>query len=383
MSVQTLSQPVSTRPGKLFYINNIKVLMTVLVVLHHTVITYGGPGGWYYAEKTTRTGALIPMTMFVSINQSFFMGFFFLLAAFFTPGSYERKGVGKFISDRILRLGLPLIFYSFILSPLLSFLVYYFAKGNHITYLQYLGGFDSWVDFGVLWFVAALLLFTLVYVLYRRIVKQKPKRVLSVPGTRAIFLFAVLLGIVSFFVRVEFPVGWVLKPVGFQLGHFTQYIALFIAGLLAYKNNWFENLSFHTGKQLTLCAVVLLLFFPVFYVIKEKTGMPVSWYSGGLHWQSLLYAVWEQCIGISILTALLAAGRKYWNRSSLFLERLSRSAFAVYILHPLVIISLSMAARNWAADPAIKLLIVAPLAILGSFILGALFVLLPGVRKII
>lgn len=383
MSVQTLSSGADKRAGKLFYINNIKVLMTVLVVLHHTVITYGGPGGWYYAEKTSRIGALIPMTMFVSINQSFFMGFFFLLSAFFTPASYERKGAEKFVKDRLLRLGLPLIFYSFIFSPLLSFLVYYFAKGNHITYLQYLSGFDSWIDFGVLWFVAALLLFTLVYVLYRRIARDSHKALLKVPGTVMILSFAVVLGVISFCVRLVFPVGWVLKPVGFQLGHFTQYIALFITGIVAYKNNWFEKLSSRTGKQLAVCAIVLLLFFPAFYVIKEKTDMPVSWFSGGLHWQSLLYAVWEQCMGISILTALLTAGRKYWNSSSLFLERLSGSAFAVYILHPLVIISLSLAVRNWTVDPAIKLLLVAPLAVLGSFILGMLFVLLPGIKRIL
>ncbi|RYE25743.1 MAG: acyltransferase, partial [Sphingobacteriaceae bacterium] len=153
------------RPPKLFYVDNIKVLMTILVVLHHTAVTYGGPGSWYYNEKTTQLGALIPMTMFVSVNQSFFMGFFFLLAAFFTPNSYERKGAGKFITERLFRLGIPLLFYSLIFSPLLSYLVYYFAEGHHITYTQYLGGFDDWVDFGVLWFLAALLLFTTIYVL--------------------------------------------------------------------------------------------------------------------------------------------------------------------------------------------------------------------------
>lgn len=338
---------VGPRPTKLFYIDHIKVLMTILVVLHHTAVTYGGPGSWYYNEKTTHLSALIPMTMFVSVNQSFFMGFFFLLAAFFTPGSLERKGIGKFLADRLLRLGIPLIFYSFIFSPMLSYLVYYFAKGHHITYLQYLGGFDDWVDFGVLWFVAALLLFTLIYVLWRSVIKGGPENRVPVPATMTIILFAVVLGVISFLVRAVFPVGWVLKPLGFQLEHFTQYIALFIAGLLAFKNNWFEQLTTHTGKQLGLFAILLLLFFPIFYLIKIKLDMPIARYSGGLHWQSLLYAVWEQCIGLSILTALLALGKQLWNRSSRLLTRLSRCAFAVYIFHPLVLICLSLAVRNW------------------------------------
>jgi surface polysaccharide O-acyltransferase-like enzyme len=374
---------IPAQPKKLFYIDNLKIILTVLVILHHTFITYGASGGWYYTQKTTNMGALVPMTMFVSLNQSFFMGFFFLLAAYFTQSSYDKKGAGRFLSDRLLRLGVPLLFYSFILSPFLSYLVYYFGKGQHITYLQYLSGFDGWIDFGVLWFVAALLVFTLAYVLWRSVNKTAIQKNLPVPTAGYIILFAVALGVISFLVRIIFPVGWVLKPLGFQLGHFTQYIGLFIVGLLAFKNNWFDKLPTRTGKQLGLFALLLLLFFPVFYLIRVKCNMPVSWYSGGFHWQSLLYAVWEQGIGISIITALLARGKRLWNKSTQLLAKLSRSTFAVYIFHPLAIIALSLAARNWAVDPAEKLLLVAPLAVLCSFFIGLLMVRAPVIKKVI
>ena len=71
----------------------------------------------------------------------------------------------RFVKDRLIRLGIPLVFYSFILSPVLIYLVYYFGEGHRISFIQFLSGFHDWIDFGVLWFVAALLLFTLVYVL--------------------------------------------------------------------------------------------------------------------------------------------------------------------------------------------------------------------------
>lgn len=373
----------AAHPQKLFYIDNLRIILTCLVILHHSFVTYGAPGGWYYTEKTTLLGALVPMTMFVSLNQSFFMGFFFLLAAYFTRSSYQRKGAGRFLADRVLRLGIPLIFYSLIFSPFVSYLVYYFGKGYHINYLYYLGMYDDWIDFGVLWFVAALLVFTLIYVLCLRFIKIRPSKPLPVPKAGAIILFAVILGAISFLVRVVFPVGWVLKPVGFQLGHFSQYIGLFVFGLVAHKNNWFQQLPYQTGKRLLLPALLLLLFFPVFYIIRVKSNMPLAWYSGGFHWQSLLYAVWEQCIGLSIITALLAKGRQAWNSTSSFLSKLSRSAFAVYIFHPVVIVSLSLTFRNWPVDPALKLLIVAPLAVAGSFVLGSLVVLIPVVKRIV
>lgn len=369
--------------NKLLYIDNIKILLTVLVVLHHTFIAYSSSHGWYFTQKTSHLAALVPMTIFVSINQSFFMGFFFLLSAYFISPSLNRKGPRQFIADRLLRLGIPLLFYSFVLSPFIGYLVYYFADGNHITYLQYLSGYDTWIDPGVMWFVAALLIFTLIYVLGQSLIKITFKKLLPVPGASIILLFAVSLGLVSFLTRILFPVGWVIKPLGFQLGHFPQYIALFVVGLVAHRNQWFDELSQRTGKCLKWSAWLCLLFFPVFFVIQLKLKMPVVWYSGGLHWQSLLYAVWEQWIGLSILTALLSWAKLSWNSSSPLLGRLSRCSFAVYIFHPLMIVVLTLLIRNWATDPAIKLLVVAPLAVLGSFMLSALILLVPVVRSII
>ncbi|MEO8532378.1 MAG: acyltransferase [Flavobacterium sp.] len=380
-----MSATISTSGSsdKLAYIDNIKIILTILVILHHTVITYGGSGGWYWIQKTTCFAALVPMTMFVSINQSFFMGFFFLLAAYFTDPSYLKKGTSKFITDRLVRLGIPLLFYSFVLSPIVSYLVYYFAKGHHITFLQYLSGYDSWIDFGVMWFVAALLVFTMFYIFVQKFFKTNSKKSLPAPGALQILGFAVVIGLISFIVRIVFPVGWVLEPVGFQLGHFTQYIALFVIGIVAFRNNWFDQLTDQTGKRLRLAIITGLLFFPVFFLIRAKLDMPVAWYSGGFHWQSLLYAVWEQCIGLSIVTVFLIKGRKSWNNTSVFRAKIARSNFVVYIFHPLVIVGLTLLIRNWQIDPAVKFVIIAPIIVIASYCLGALLLRIPGVKKIL
>ena len=96
-----------------YYIDRIRVVITALVVLHHTAITYGAPGGWYYKELPNTIPSLtgVLFIFFVSFNQAYFMGFFFLLAGYFTPASYNRKGPGKFLADRLIRLGIPLAVY--------------------------------------------------------------------------------------------------------------------------------------------------------------------------------------------------------------------------------------------------------------------------------
>jgi peptidoglycan/LPS O-acetylase OafA/YrhL len=84
----TTSALIPDQTKKIFYIDNLKVLLTILVILHHAFITYGASGGWYYQQKTSLKAALIPMTIFVSVNQAFFMGFFFFLSAYFIRPSF-------------------------------------------------------------------------------------------------------------------------------------------------------------------------------------------------------------------------------------------------------------------------------------------------------
>ena len=118
------------------------------------------------------------------------MGFFFFLSALFIEFSIEKKGPRRFVLDRLKRLGIPLIFYSLIISPVLNWYVERYGYDKRISFAQYLSGYHHWVDFGVLWFVAALLLFTFIYVLIRPLIGFNPEKTDQVPGNMAIFLFA-------------------------------------------------------------------------------------------------------------------------------------------------------------------------------------------------
>jgi surface polysaccharide O-acyltransferase-like enzyme len=368
---------------KIYYLDHVKVLLTVLVILHHSFITYGGPGGWYYRQPTTSEGALIPMTMFVSTNQAFFMGLFFLLSAYFVEPSLKRKGTKVYLLDRLKRLGIPLVFYSLILSPILNFMVYRYGDHNQVTFMQFLSGYDGWIQFGVLWFVVALLLFTLIFVaLYN--LKLTGSRSITHLKTGPILLFAASLGLITFFVRLVFPVGWVLKPVGFQFGHFTQYIAMFTIGILARRSNLADKLDFKLAKRFAWIALgMLVVLFPVLGIVQKVTGAPGSDFSGGLSLLNLLYSFYEQIIGVCIIVAITGISRYKWNKPSKFLTTLSRNTFAVYIFHPLVLIGLSLLLSAWMVSPVIKLAIIAPCAVVGSFLLAAVIVKIPGVNKVI
>ncbi|WP_031529912.1 acyltransferase family protein [Dyadobacter crusticola] len=380
----TQSALISESPkSKILYIDNLKVLLTAVVIVHHALVTYGAPGGWYYYEKSELEAAVIPMTMVVSVDQSFFMGFFFFLSALFIPASLKRKGTAVFIKDRFFRLGIPLIFYSFVQATIMNYLVYRYGGEHKISFMQFLSGYDGWINVGVLWFVVALLLFTLCYVAWTIFAKQDLKQY-QLPSIKQTLVFAFMLGLTTFLIRTIFPVGWVLEPVGFQLGHFPQYIAAFIFGLVAAQAKWIEQVDQQRYQRLRVFILgMIVIAFPLIFSLKIVFGQPLEWFVGGWHIAAFLYACWEQILGISIMAALLAFGKKKLNTSSDFMKKMSRCAFAVYILHPFMLVVSSLALKSWAVDPAIKLLFVAPLAVLSTFLLGRLIQKIPGVNKVV
>jgi hypothetical protein len=102
-----------------FYIDCLRSVMIALVILGHTALTYGASGLWFYHElPPSATLSSMILTLFCVTNQAYLMGFLFLLAGYFTPGSLERKGYARFLNDRFLRLGLPLLAFSLFLGPL-------------------------------------------------------------------------------------------------------------------------------------------------------------------------------------------------------------------------------------------------------------------------
>ena len=75
----------------------LRASLTLLVLFHHTSITYGGSGDWYYKELHAGHGrSSLLLSLFTGFNQAFFMGLFFLLADYFTPGAVERHRAAAF-----------------------------------------------------------------------------------------------------------------------------------------------------------------------------------------------------------------------------------------------------------------------------------------------
>jgi glucan biosynthesis protein C len=366
------------------YIDNLRVYLTVLVVLHHAAVTYGASGSWYYKEASDAQVPKILMTAFVAVNQSFFMGMFFLLSAYFIPASYDKKGATKFLSDRFKRLGIPIVFYSLVIHPVTVYTILKLNDHTDLSFFNYYINQESWINLGVLWFTAALLLFSIVFVLITKLDVMKLRLPETMPSDKSIFVFGLALGIISFVVRISFPIGWTLSPLGFQFAHFTQYIALFIIGIAAYRNKWFVQLTYQRGQKWRRIASLIAPFgFVLLYMLSVGTGGDTSKFLGGGTYQSFVNAVWEQLMGVAIIVCLLGIGKHRWNMQSDVMKQLSRCAYAVYIIHPFFLVVVSLLLKDVEIFTLAKFIISGTVAVAASFGVAWALVRTPLVNDVV
>jgi len=375
----------TTKKPRLLYIDNLRILLTILVIMHHFAIGYGAPGGFYYSENGPMSDVSeILLTLFVAINQAFFMGFFFMISSYFSPGSIDRKGAGSYLKDRLKRLGLPILLYMLVIAPLMS----YGAErlhGSNVSLQQHLTfQYASILHFSAaqMWFIAALLVFAVVYAIWRQFAKPMSDSDGPAPSNMAIAIFALVLGLVTFSVRIWLPVGWEIPIVSWQVAHFPQYIALYIVGLVAYRRNWFETVTDKQRKVWSRMIVVLVALFPVLFIAAGALEGNIDSAMGGFHWESLAYSVWEQFMCMAMVITLLVWFRNRFNRQGLLAKNMSGAAYATYVFHAPTIFLLALALRGIQLDMALKYVLVVPLAVAASFLVGYIVKRLPVARNI-
>jgi peptidoglycan/LPS O-acetylase OafA/YrhL len=369
-----------------FFVDRLRTVMTAFVILHHTAITYGAIGGWFWHEIEP-SGSLSSqlLILFCTTNQAYFMGLFFLLAGYFTPASLERKGYARFIGDRFLRLGLPLLAFILILGPLTAAMVTA-AEGKGfwptIAYLWHNGQIIN----GPLWFAQALLIFSLVYCGWRAVTgaqlaasQRVPK---PVPGGGWWLLSALVTGVVALAIRQFVPTG--NNVIGLQLGYFATYIVLFAIGIAAWQYDWLRQLSWKNSRTGIAGLLIAWPCMPVGIAVAHAlNGRGGSNFSGGFSWTAILYALWEPFVAWGLIALWLLVFRDRMNQPSAIWNWLNRRAYAVYIIHPPVLVGISMTLRGWVAPALVKFGVVGLLACTVTWLAADPLVRLRGVRRVV
>ena len=166
---------------RVLYLDNLRILLILLVIFHHAGCGYNPYMTWYYNPSNPEE--YMPwMWPFLSINAAFTMGFFFMIAGYFVPMSFDKQGTRLFLKKKFIRLGIPMLVFSLCLS---------------LAYKRF--------DFFHLWFLENLLFFCLVYALIRTLCMPIRRKGNSKPTVFSVFIIGLVMCFMSHCIRKVSP----------------------------------------------------------------------------------------------------------------------------------------------------------------------------------
>jgi fucose 4-O-acetylase-like acetyltransferase len=381
------------------FIDQLRAVLIALVIAHHAAICYTPLENSVPLNLNTAGPWLSAALMwFIAVNQAFFMGMFFLISGYFVPRSVARKGAGAFLRDRLLRLGIPLLVYWFLLVPVFYPLA--LATALDVSYPGAVKAFFSApfsLESGPLWFLITLLAFSVGYVLWVRAFgksfEDDPAR--AIPASWTWVLAALALGVVTFGVRVVFPLGQAIPGTEvlntFGLGYFRTgvaylpvYIFLFALGCVAARHRWLDRIEAPQAQFWGWIALAVIGLYA--YVVMQFTfsvqGDPEA-ASASLAELGLVVAFGDQFIAFGVIAWLLWWFRAHEGWGGEFLARAGANAFGAFILHQPILIVLEVLTKDLPLPVFVIFLAVTVAAIFLAFTATALLRRSALVRRVL
>ncbi|CAN5470779.1 acyltransferase [soil metagenome] len=380
-----------------------RTFITLLVLANHAVVAYTAFGRYYPNHYLWSSAPIVDNQRWIGFNfltlfnDTFFMCLMFLLSGLFVAGSLQRKGIGHFLRDRALRLGLPFLALIFVLMPIAYYASFKLSSTKLDFFEFYVANFKQgiWFD-GPGWFIWYLLFLDLLAIpaltlapglidAINRLSQQSFDR-------PARFASALALVSVIAYVPMLFEVGAVRwfnwGPLQVQLSRTILYGVFFFAGMGigaagidrgllagsgALARQW---LAWVIAAAASFGALAFLVNFRRMK-LANLTGAPPFW------WQSsygVIYAVACALICLAVLALFLRFGQR---EKSIF-DPVRDDAYGIYVVHYIAVLWLQYALLDVTALGAIpKALIVFFGTLAISWGVTILLRKIPGAKRVL
>ncbi|MGD0918555.1 MAG: acyltransferase family protein [Thermodesulfobacteriota bacterium] len=357
----------------MFFFDMVRNLAMLSVVLFHAAGAYSTVTPYWPVHD----GSSVIADGIRELFEVFMMPIFFFLAGYFALPSLYKQGTRRFLIGKFRRLGVPWLLALFVIIPMTLYFTRVKANPNlvHQSFWQYWMTYLS--DFGTFriglpsvdktnqmhfWFLSLLLTFFLVFVLFYVVRGKLPASSNSLtvrePGSKKSILKVLLLAglLVSadyFVVTLMTPnMSWVTVDLlwQFEPGGLVLYIVCFALGGFAYSRQWFvgdrfpDHLSILVPIGLLLTAAFFLVGRDVFAHPSDSNLLPL-----GL---LLAFAVVRTLLCLTFLVVFVAYARTYWNRPSVFNQKLAANSYNIYLVHLFFVIPFQEMLMIWPGGPA-------------------------------
>jgi glucan biosynthesis protein C len=263
-----------------------------------------------------------------------------------------KSGAGKFITDKVLRLLVPLVVCDFTHASLQVYLQQFSHGQFSGTYFQFLpryffGDFE-WKGMH-LWYLLALFLFTLILYPLMRWLKGGGKRVLAKLGD-----WFALPGAIYLLVLPSFLVSLVLDPTkpwmelyaGWPL---VIYLWLVLVGFVIVSNDRLQA-SFQQLRWLSLPVGLVLTGLSIYLIGIGEIAIGTLRFTVG----SGLRALGSWCC----ILAILGFGIQYLTVRKPFLTYANEAVLPFYILHQTVLLSVGFFVVKWLVPDLLKWVVI-------------------------
>lgn len=344
----------STPVSRALWIDRMRAALTVLVIFHHAAITYGASGSWFYKSVSDTDPVL---TLIAAIDQSFFMGAFFLIAGYLAPFSLARKGTIDFLIDRLLRLGLPSLAFGAFLGPVTTALAIAIPTSlSAMTSAIWDGPFIL----GPMWFPMALLLFSAGFAVVAPLGGGR-----RVPPLHHWILVALATGLTALLLRQIFPIG--TSTLGFQVGYFAGYLACFGIGVAASRHCWLDRLPLAAIRKSRRVGLAVLPLLPIVLVTSGDHT-----FETGFSPAAITYALWEPLMALAIIPSLILWGQRRSALPRAVWHWAADNSYAAFIVHAPILVASCRAADAISLPPLLALTLSTLLGTCAAFSCGAL-----------
>ena len=370
---------------RVLFFDQIKALMIALVIAVHVFLAFLGDWlGVHIGMSSSPHPLFVGVAVWVmSFSNTFFMCMLFLLSGYFVPRSVHKKGVLRYLQDRLLRLGLPFVGGMLLINNV-SVLLGRLSPASPLATLP-------WRDMPlnhvmVLWFLLVLFAFDLLYCAWVRLRGDRFAIDTSVPTPklRSWLISAVVLAFLEVLMVRQTDLWSVLvrsplDGLGVQGMHVFTYAFLFFLGCKASFHRWLERLDAHLVVRWFRFSVVLALSLVVLDVVLAFNGA-ISTQAGKL---SVLVSLLNPFIGWGVMAYLLLWFQRNENRCGQWLATAGVDSFGAYIIHPLVLVVVLEAIGFIGLNHWLIYLAATALGIVISFGLSHQLRRIPAIAKVI
>jgi peptidoglycan/LPS O-acetylase OafA/YrhL len=388
------SDQAMTAPLRIAALDRARTFVTLLVLLHHSVINYtwfgnGDPKRW------------LGFDLVVLFNDSFFMAFMFFISGLFVRNSLARKGSAVFLRERAWRLGVPFLISIFVLMPIAyypSFLRYHLPGTTDFNFLHFwwrtltVGPWPS----GPAWFLWVLLALDVMAAAVWWIgpgMMDALGRLIYAARDRPMTAFVVFVIVsITAYLPMHLAFGdiswleWDGFPLPIQTSRILLYTAYFFAGVGVGAVNLRAGLLAENGELPRRWPVwlgfALVFYVAILVVVYAHHNWVADFDSPPLLWKTsygLAFATYSAAMAFTVSAIFLRFADSSWR----LLDALQPSAYGVYLLHYIFIIWLQYAVYDYSFPAFVKFAIVFAGTLSMSWGLTVMLRKIPAVARMI